>query len=517
MDWDRLVNDYLDDELKPEEVAALFQWVASHPDNAKRFAQAAFLHRSLEHRLSAMRVLEQARLADAGGPETPKASSSATTEPELSEAPQHGAVGRPARPTVHWGRWAGIAAALLLVACVVAYFEWPRPSPAHLLAVQNATWGSEIAAPKIGDSLPRGDCVIKSGFIQIGFDNGNQLLIQGPARFSITDSLGVALYDGSLTAVVTKPGRGLKITTPTARVTDLGTEFGVQSGSTLTRVQVFVGRVVVDQNAAGSTPTEISQGSGVEISATGIRPIAFDASAFTRTMPFDARPLDLIDLLAGGDGRGSAAGVGINAATGVTHETRAVTIRHGDHRYIQVKDNRVVDGCFIPDGNMPIDSQGHTFTFPATSLFSYGLIWCGPDIPWEGDLPLATTLPDEPPTSRILAMHSNNGFTLNLDAIRARHPSAVLTAFHARVGNSYRAAPGTSPANPLASVHVVVDGAARFEKIGFANVDPVMDINCPLSDNDHFLTLATTDGGDGNACDWVLWTHPELLVKSRTP
>lgn len=517
MDWDRLINDYLDDELKPEEAVALFQWVASHPDNAKRFAQAAFLHRSLEHRLSAMRLLEQARLAESAGKETSTAPSLTSTHPNSLEAPNLGAADRPVRSPVHWRRWGGIAAALLLIVCVLAFFMWPRHSAARLLAVQNAGWAPGMVTPQIGESLPRGDCALTSGFIQIGFDNGNQLLIQGPARFSITGSLGVTLYQGSLTAVVTKPGRGLKITTPTAYVTDLGTEFGVRSDPTLTRVQVFVGRVVVDRNAAGSTPTQISQGSGVEVSATGIHPIAFDASAFTRTMPFDARPLDLIDLLAGGDGRGSAAGVGINAATGQTHETRAVTIRHGDHRYIRVNDNRVVDGCFIPDGKMPVDSQGHTFTFPATSLFSYGLIWGGPDIPWEGELPIAPTLPDEPATSRILAMHSNNGFTLNLDAIRALHPSATLTAFHARAGNSYRAAPGASPANPLASVHVIVDGAARFEKLGFANVDPVIDINCPLSDNDHFLTLATTDGGDGNACDWVLWTHPELLVEDRTP
>jgi hypothetical protein len=22
-------------------------------------------------------------------------------------------------------------------------------------------------------------------------------------------------------------------------------------------------------------------------------------------------------------------------------------------------------------------------------------------------------------------------------------------------------------------------------------------------------------GGDGNACDWVHWTHPELVIRSR--
>jgi hypothetical protein len=238
---------------------------------------------------------------------------------------------------------------------------------------------------------------------------------------------------------------------------------------------------------------------------------------FKRVMPSDVRPLDLVDLFAGGDGRGSASGVGIDAATGRARQTGAVTIRRGDHRYLPVTSHRVLDGCFIPDGTMQVDAAGDVFSFPTTTLFSYGLIWSGPNIPWEGDLPIATSLPQDAasPTTRVLVMHSNNGCTFNLDAIRALHAQLRITGFSARVGNSYRpAGPGAGPARPLTSVHAIVDGVARFEKLAFANVDPPMDISFALYDADHFLTLATTDGGDGNSCDWVLWTHPELLVQS---
>jgi hypothetical protein len=237
-------------------------------------------------------------------------------------------------------------------------------------------------------------------------------------------------------------------------------------------------------------------------------------------MAADVRTLDLVDLLAGGDGTGSASGVGIDAATGRTHETKAVAIRLGDHRYLPVTDHRVLDGCFIPGGNMPVDSAGHLFTFPATTLVSYGLIWAGPNIPWEGELPIATTLPQDAakPTSRVLVMHSNNGVTLSLDAIRALHAQGKITGFRARVGNSYRpAGPDANPAKTLASIHVIVDGTARFEKRAFTNTDAPMDIACILSDKDRFLTLATTDGGDGNSCDWILWTHPEFMVEYRGP
>ena len=515
MEWDRLISDYLDDALTPQEVAALFQWIGSHPDNAKRFAQAAFLHHCLHHRLSAMRLLGQTRLADADRYEP------SGTDANPLKTPEPGSVVHPVRSQYsNWRRWCGIAAALLLIVGVLAFFTWPRRSPARLLAAENATWGSDIVPPKVGDNLPQGDWFLDTGFIKLGFDNGNQLVIQGPARFAITDDLAVTLNRGSLTAVVTKSGRGLRVTTSTVQVTDLGTEFGVQASLNKTRVAVFKGKIVVDQNATGANPMELSQGSAVEVSASGINlPVAIRAiPSFTPHSPSHVRPLDLIDLLAGGDGTGSAAGVGINAATGQVHETKAAAIRLGNHQYVRVKNDRVVDGCFIPGGRMPVDSEGHEYTFPSTSLVSYGLIWGGPNVPWEGELLIATTLPEDSdiPTSRVLVMHSNNGLTFNLDAIRALDASATITGFRARVGNSYRSAgPGSKPATPLASIHVIVDGTARFEKLSFANVDPPIDVTCALSDNDHFLTLATTDGGDGNACDWVLWTHPEFLTQSH--
>jgi hypothetical protein len=529
MEWDRLISDYLDNALTPQEVEALFQWIGSHPDNARRFARAAFLHRSLEVRLSAMHVLGQTpNLADTDSPEllTPDAKNLPSIAPHNTPASpekpvsdsrnRHSGTGS----LSHWRRWGAIAAGLLLIVGVLAFIAWPRrsnDSTAHLSAAENATWGPGRVPAKTGEPLPSGDWVLNSGHITLGFDNGNQVTIEGPAHFAVTNALAVKLDQGTLTAVVTRTGRGFQVSTPTARVTDLGTEFGVQVSSTKTLILVIHGKVAIDNIVAGTHLDELLENSAVEVSAAGTNPVSFDPTVLRGVRPSPVRPLDLIDLMAGGDGTGSASGIGIDAATGKAHETKAVTIRLGDHQYVRVKDNRVLDGSFIPGGEMPVDSTGHVYAFPSTTLISYGLIWTGPDVPWEGTLPLATSFPGEDAgksTSRVLVMHSNNAITLNLDAIRALHNHSAITGFRARVGNSYRpAGPDGLPTNPLASIHVIVDGAARFEKLSFASTDLPFDVTCALSGNDHFLTLATTDGGDGNSCDWVLWTHPELTVR----
>jgi hypothetical protein len=524
MDPERLISNYLDDALTPAEVSELFQWIRSAPENAKQFASAAFMHRRLQHRLSAMRQLEEdARLGETEFHE-PSVSDSmrpAGAPERNTQAAQARGVRSPQSrfsPT-SWRFWS-IAAAIVLIVGALAFVAWPRGSAAQLLAAENVTWGSGAASPKLGDRLSTGTLVLNSGLIKLGFDNGNQLLIEGPARFAITDARAVTLDAGTLTAIVTKAGRGLQVSTSTARVTDLGTEFGVQASATATRIVVFTGKVTVGGRGAGAPPQELSAGNAIEISPSAITPIPFEPAAFKRSMPFNGRTLDMVDLIAGGDGTGSASDVGINAATGSTRETLPVTIRRGDHRYHSITEIPVLDGCFIPGGSTPVDSAGHAFTFPSTSLFSYGLIWAGPNIPWEGELPIASQLPADAgsPTSRVLAIHSNNGITFNLDAIRALHRDVRIAGFRARVGNSYRPVGlGAGPARPLASIHVIVDGIARFERRGFVSVDPPIDVVCTLSDRDHFLTLATTDGGDGNACDWVLWTHPEFQVATPAP
>jgi hypothetical protein len=55
----------------------------------------------------------------------------------------------------------------------------------------------------------------------------------------------------------------------------------------------------------------------------------------------------------------------------------------------------------------------------------------------------------------------------------------------------------------------------RFERHGFTSRDDVFYATAPLTDGDRFLTLVTTDGGDGPIHDYILWGDPVIDVAPR--
>jgi hypothetical protein len=100
-----------------------------------------------------------------------------------------------------------------------------------------------------------------------------------------------------------------------------------------------------------------------------------------------------------------------------------------------------------------------------------------------------------------------------LAAIRRLYPSRKIAGFQCSIGNSYvNKSSNETGFDPRADVYVIVDGTGRFEKLGFTNQDGVFNVDVPLNPNDRFLTLATTDGGDGINDDWVLWVDAVLQV-----
>lgn len=536
MDWDRQISAYFDETLSAEETATLLDWVRSSPENLRRFTRAAYLHRALLDHYAARSQLQlhvSQDTYDSGGSSMADAMILPALSDEAQPAPppaepipfvQLPARRQPApRPApvpprrIHLWRYA--AAILLVIAGFAVYLAWQpgRARTARLVAVDAPVWAPGAAAPAIGQPLPKDDFTLASGFAKIAFANGNEVIVQGPARFSVREDLDISLLEGRLAAVVTAQGRGLRVSTPEARVTDLGTEFGVHVVRGMTQVAVFKGRVTAAVPEAGSAQQEIGAGEGAQVSVHGVKqlPLAAVSSIFPRAMPAEMRRLSLVDLLAGGNGTGSAADIGIDVATGKFGPFDATGYRQGAQQYVRVEGHRVLDGCFIPGGTLPIDSAGHQFTFPMTNLTTYGLAWAGPSAPWAEEPPIVTTLPGEGfgrPSSQVLVLHSNSGFTIDLQAIRAMHGNAPLFAFRARVGNSFPNDASDAPP-PLASVQVIVDGASRFEKHGFSNRNGPFDVVCPLTDNDRFLTLSTTDGGDGLGWDWILWTNPTLETR----
>jgi hypothetical protein len=257
------------------------------------------------------------------------------------------------------------------------------------------------------------------------------------------------------------------------------------------------------------------------VTATNIAmdPAGAIAQRFVSQLNSSLNSLDVADLMSGGDGSTHRRGNAIDALTGQTGVLSAVAERTGDHKYHPVTALPAIDGCFVPDGKPganQIDSAGHHFQFPVTKNLSYNRIWTGGAIPWTSARGISSVLGDidySTPDHSIICIHSNNGITLDLAAIRRLYPDRKITEFQCTIGNSYvNGSSDETGVNPRADVYVLVDGSPRFQKQRFTNQDGVFKVDVTLNPSDRFLTLATTDGGDGINDDWILWIDAALRV-----
>ena len=97
---------------------------------------------------------------------------------------------------------------------------------------------------------------LASGLVEITYDTGAKVILQGPVKYEVESATGGYLSVGKLTGKMeNKTARGFSVRTPTAVVTDLGTEFGVEvnkEGDTTSHV--FRGSVRLQVAALNGAP-----------------------------------------------------------------------------------------------------------------------------------------------------------------------------------------------------------------------------------------------------------------------
>lgn len=149
---------------------------------------------------------------------------------------------------------------------------------------------------------------LRSGLLEITYDTGAKVILQGPVTYKVDSAAGGYLSVGKLTAKLEKkPGipahqkseilnqELFTITTPTAIVTDLGTEFCVEAHKDNTAdVSVLSGKVDLIARQGNSRQRLQADGCGsvraARVEAAGskgkqrIVPMAFDPHRFVRTM-----------------------------------------------------------------------------------------------------------------------------------------------------------------------------------------------------------------------------------------
>ena len=344
------------------------------------------------------------------------------------------------------------------------------------------------------------------------------------------------------------------IHTPTATVTDLGTEFGVTVDTNgTTETHVFQGKVtlqVLDGGRSGGVPTVLlgaNESARVDGGSLLLHRGVAAFRAFVRRMPSQRtiKHLDLVDIVAGGNGSGTARNRGIHPNTGeiVDHTPSPELLDWGlgtsDGRYHRVNGLPLVDGVFVPDdrrGPVQLDSAGHTFDGFHTSddrVFNY--IWAGGELPAPGGAgsPTRTTLDDVDygendnssvlgsfgvPHHSVLGMVANKGITFDLAAIRRAHPGGEIVRFRAVAGNTERREDIPGREKLKFDLRVFVDGQPRFSKVAVNTEKSLraIPITVPLGKDDRFLTLVVSDGGDHIDGDHVIFGDPHLDVEVST-
>ncbi|QDU57600.1 FecR family protein [Aeoliella mucimassa] len=292
-----LLNAYLDGkELSPAEEQALSQWV-NDPDNAKTIVELAIIHSHIQHWMSVPSLFlgcnREAKIHRIDGPEL---------------------VPCPARPKVHKPRrianwYLALAASLMLA--VVAYRGYPwntTNNPVPIAAASSSTQPQADFAPEpvvvatVTEALevrvPDRDVhsgthiqiddklVVESGILAFTTNDGSRMVVEAPAELRFGSARQIFLDSGKLTARVEGGETGLVVVTPTARVIDLGTEFGVAVGPQRdTRVAVYEGVAEL----YGSAPTDGAAPASRRINAGRAGYVASHGELMwtVQTLPYD--------------------------------------------------------------------------------------------------------------------------------------------------------------------------------------------------------------------------------------
>ena len=115
---------------------------------------------------------------------------------------------------------------------------------------------------RAGDVLGADTISLASGQARIDFFSGAQIYIEAPAKIEIKSAWEAAFYSGKLRAKVPPAARGFVIESNGRRIVDLGTEFGVDTSAEEVRVEVFSGKVELEDR-------ELTKGQAVSLTSDG--------------------------------------------------------------------------------------------------------------------------------------------------------------------------------------------------------------------------------------------------------
>ncbi|MFT5857299.1 MAG: hypothetical protein ACI8XO_004559, partial [Verrucomicrobiales bacterium] len=209
---------------------------------------------------------------------------------------------------------------------------------------------------------------------------------------------------------------------------------------------------------------------------------------------------DLADIVGGGDGTGNAkAGQGIDARNAKV-ETRLIGhLTNFEPNRFARSENPFIDGVVIPNGGedvaVPISSTGMTVRLPKGDGKAWDIVRNGPVNSQHSPKLSGIDFSKDPDS--LLGLHANAAITFAISNFRATMDAEELR-FTAQLGYF-----GKQSDQSHADAWVFLDGkkVAAFRRLKRA--DGLKNIDIPLHRGAQFLTLVSTDGGNGISMDQV--------------
>jgi hypothetical protein len=410
-----LIHAYLDGELTDQQRRELADWLRQSPGNVDRFVAECRLHSELlDAHCGAWKGVELTDHGGDAGREPARVDNAAASLPLAPIIPDAMSLNSPFA-SLGGFLFSYVAAAILIA--VGLLIGWVYHVPIYRQTAGNAgqpvgpslppkpkailvgrvtdmagcRWANRESATALYADVPLGrKYALTSGLLEITYGSGAKVIIEGPCVYEVESKASGTLLVGRLTARVEKRGerRGERgedtaeqqspinnrrspatalfaVRTPSAIVTDLGTEFGVEASPTgVTETQVFSGRVTIEgRGEAARLPIRtLLAGQAVRLDARrGMVNVAAErAVRFIRKMPL-SRAAPAKDLIAQLD---------YSDTWSANSPTRA-----GSYRLMTTPESLRVENCH---GNPP---RSWVFSMPtAMTTWPYD----NSPVPWPG-------------------------------------------------------------------------------------------------------------------------------------
>ncbi len=412
-------------------------------------------------------------------------------------------------------------AAIVLLCLTVLWLDRTlmqcQPAPIHSVGLMadamNVQWKPGGVEYRIGEKIYPGELELETGCAKFAFHDGAEVVIEGPARFSLVASDRLDLQRGRAYARIGPDAIGFSIVTPNSKVIDLGTEFGVivdSSGSS--QVHMIKGRASLLAGKRGqersSSLIEAGQAGRVDPASGKVHSITMEKEAFVRDISSSSglawrgqMAIDLADVIGGGNGFGAGnPDMVIDPATGKFTEyvERGKSTRSANSTYNPVAPLKYVDGVFVPNSNggpLVVSSLGTQMTpGPRTSgCFRKDITVLNKVYRSEGGNLTDHDIKYGYPFHPAISMHANLGITFDLEAIRKDLPANVdIAGFEALC--AVAVSPNETDLNDrgMSDFWILIDGK---EQKSYQAVKPGFSqwTQLAITPGNRFLTILTTD------------------------